>query len=518
MPLTKRSALAAIACCALVAAACSPAYSTSTTGDLSSEAVPEGRSSTTASTDGTATDAAATDTSNADDGTEESLDEETDTTTDPYAAAVGDDSIGDPLFPGLGNGGYDVKEYDLSIIVDRPNIEARAIISINADQRLDTFNLDLIGLEVTGVMVDGVPSPFEHVGRELIIDPLRVVVPDNPVTVVVDYRGVPRPISDPAGPADLGWYSEPFGTFVLSEPVGAATWFPANDHPLDKATFRFAITVPSDEVAVAAGVLETTTDNGDGTTTWHWVMRDQMATYLASVVTGDFTIVEEPPIGDIVVRHALPSDDAERLAPIAARQRPIIELFQDRFGPYPFESHGLAIVEADLGFAALENQTLSIYSADIFGPFVADSLTDRIMAHELAHQWFGNAVSPAQWGDIWLNEGFATWAEYYWVEQTGNDPWGQPGGSLGPLENLAAPNLFDQNIYVRGGFALEAVRRTVGDEAFFAILQTWVTRYSGGVASTADFLDLVGELGGTDARQVLQSWVSDQQMPQLPDR
>ncbi len=481
----------------ILTASCSSTVDPSTTGDLASEIV-EARSTTTEVADSSSSTAAPAD-------------------REPQGS-IGSDTIGDPLFPGLGNGGYDVQSYDLAIAVDGPTITVRALISIDATEQLERFNLDLIGLDVTRVEVDGRSARIKRTGRELEIDPGRTLYPGENFLLDIEYSGDPMPIDDPAGPAALGWYTEPFGTFVISEPSGAATWFPANDHPQDKARFRFAITVPSDQVAVAAGILEATDDNGDGTTTWHWYMRDPMATYLASVVTGDFAMIEEDPIGTIDVRHVVPIADAERLAPIVARQRPMLELFQDRFGPYPFDSHGVAVVDADLGFAALENQTLSIYDAEFFSPLTPDSFTDRVMAHELAHQWFGNAVSVETWGDIWLNEGFATWGEYYWVEQTGVDPWVGPPGNLGPLVGLAAPNLFDQNVYVRGGFTLEALRRTVGDEAFFALLQTWVERHSGGVASTQDFLDLVGEIAGADAQALVNTWLTDPQMPQLPPR
>ncbi len=140
------------------------------------------------------------------------------------------------------------------------------------------------------------------------------------------------------------------------------------------------------------------------------------------------------------------------------------------------------------------------------------------MAHELAHQWFGDSVSPATWGDIWLNEGFATWGENYWVEQSGSDPWTDVPYNLGPLDDLESDQLFGENVYTRGGYALEALRRTVGDDTFFQILQTWVTRFGGGVASTADFVDLVDELGGSEAKVVIESWISDATMPDLPAR
>ncbi|MEZ5377532.1 MAG: M1 family metallopeptidase [Acidimicrobiales bacterium] len=501
--------LTSLTVAALVAAGCSSTSSTSGTGDLSSEAV----------TTSTSSDPTTTETATPDDTTPEDTGAATDGDGSGQGSGVsGADSAGDPLFPGVGNGGYDVLDYQLDLRVERPTVSGVASLTIVPTQPLDTFNLDLIGLDVDTVTVAGEPTNFEHSGRELSIDPAADLAPATEVIVVVEYHGNPVPIDDPAGPAALGWYTEPAGTFVVAEPTGAATWFPCNDHPTDKATFEFRVTVPSDEVAVASGVLADTVDNGDGTSTWVWQMADPMATYLASVVTGEFELIEEPPIGETQVRHVVPAGQGDRLGPILARQRPMLELFAQRFGPYPFDSHGSAVVESNLGFAALENQTLSIYDAQFMGVFVPDEFTDRVMAHELSHQWFGDAVSVATWGDIWLNEGFATWSEYYWVEQSGVDPWVGPSPNLGPLVDLAAPNLFDENVYVRGGFTLEALRRTVGDDVFFEILQTWVERHSGSVASTSDFLDLVQELAGDTPTQLVEEWLNAPQMPALPPR
>ncbi len=432
------------------------------------------------------------------------------------APIIGADGIGDPGFPGMGNGGYQVEHYDLDLSVNRPRIDGVATLTIVAEDRLDRFDLDLSGLVVESVVVDGVDAPFERSGLELVIDPEAVVEPGRETTVEIRYGGEPETIADPAGPARLGWYSTPYGTFVLSEPLGAPTWFPANDHPQDKATFEITVRVANPDIAVAAGSLVDRIDHGDGTTSWVWAMEQPMATYLTSVVTGSFTLVEEEPVGGVAIRHALPNGSVEELTPVAARQRAMIELFVDRFGPYPFDSYGIAVVPEDLGFAALENQTLSLFDQRVFGPSTPSSFVDRVMAHELAHQWFGNQVSPEIWDDIWLNEGFATWAEYYWVEvATGLDPWDDDPTSYPPLTNLANEDLFDTNVYVRGGLTLEALRRTIGDEAFFGFLREWVDRFGGGTASTDDFVELVEERAGTEARSLVEAWIYDDAMPTL---
>lgn len=443
-------------------------------------------------------------------------------------ASVGEADVGDPLFPGLGNAGYDVLSYDLTIAVGTAlsgpgTIAATATLALVPASDLDRFNLDLVGLTVDDVTVDGVAAAFTREGRELIIDPVADLIEGSVSQVVVSYQGTPTPIVDPSGPAPLGWYQEDWGSYVVSEPLGAASWFPSNDHPRDKATFTIRVTVPKGQTAAASGELIDETNNDDDTTTFTWEMDDPMATYLASVVTGSFVIENQPPINGVGIRNVLTTDDgfAADLDDVRTELTTVDQMlneFTGLFGPYPFDEYGVVVVPEQLDFA-LENQTLSIFGSDFFDPDLPVGLTQQVLAHELAHQWFGNDVSPQNWGDIWLNEGFATWAELYWGEREGTDSFDDYSDFVfAPLVGFEAEDLFDLNVYYRGGLTLEALRRTIGDDAFFDLVRAWVDRHSGSTASTEDFLDLVEELAGTDNRLLMESWIFDQDMPQLPPR
>ncbi|MFW2382708.1 MAG: M1 family metallopeptidase [Acidimicrobiales bacterium] len=423
-------------------------------------------------------------------------------------------SIGDPTFPGLGNSGYDVQRYDISLDMTGSELGAEVVLDLTAQTELTALNLDLVGLSIDEIRVDDEPALFNRDGRELIIRLPEPLETGSSASVFLAYHGKPAPIDAGDGiPFNLGFQTRTWGTFVASEPIGAATWFPANDHPQDKALFRIEVTVPEGHTAVGPGRLTQSLTNADGTETFVWVAREPMSTYLASVATGDFEVTTDTTETGLVLRHAVHRDALLATGNALDTTEDMINEFEKQFGPYPFESYGVLVVPEQLGFA-LENQTLSLFGTDVIGSPSAQP----ILAHELAHHWFGNNISPAAWDDIWLNEGFATWAEWWWTERISGRDVTEIAQTIPmePLAGLTAATLFDFNVYWRGGLTLEARRRTVGDELFGQILRVWSERYGGGVASTENFLDLVGELGGTDAANVVSQWVFSPDMPQLP--
>jgi aminopeptidase N len=445
----------------------------------------------------------------------------TSTTTAPPTGVAGAPGVGDPYFPELGHGGYDVASYhiDLEWLADTGTIDAVTTIELTPTVHLDTFNLDLVGLDVTAVTVDGEPAPITRAGRELTIDPVPVLLADEPVTVSVAYGGVPQALSLGSAVFGAGWQTSGREAYVVSEPAGAATWFPANDHPTDKALFTFDLTVPGDLVAVANGVLVEERTEPDGRRTSRWQASDPMATYLASVVIGDLIIERgEAPTG-LPLRDAYPPQHAAAARELFARTGEMIETFEAWFGPYPFEVYGHVVVDEVLGFA-LENQTLSLFGTDLLG---SGGAGERTVAHELAHQWFGNAVSPASWNDIWLNEGFTTYAEWIWLQEA----YGQPIRTSAERAHAGADygiapgepgneELFQPTVYIRGGLALHALSVAMGDEAFRALLEEWPSRFQHSAASTADLRALAEELSGQDLGGLFDAWVYGTALPPFP--
>ena len=452
-----------------------------------------------------------------------------DTTAGAEAAPepqVGAPGIGDPYYPNLGNGGYDIDHYGIDLAFDPASeaIEATATIDATATGSLSQFNLDLTGLDVASVTVDGEAATFEHAGSELEITPGEPIGDGDEFVVTVVYGGVPQPI-DSEALGEVGWTTTDNGAvYVLSEPEGASTWIPANDHPLDKAPFTFRITVPDGLEVAANGLLREQVPVGDGRTTWVFDARDPMAPYLATVGIGQFVFEETQGPGGVIIRNAF----AESLAADASfdfgRTGEMIEAFNAMFGPYPFEAAGALVVDEFIG-VALETQTMSLFGAEIVD---GQRRGETIVAHELAHQWFGDTVSVARWQDIWLNEGFATYAQWLWDEHLGTatadsiardlaeDMSDTPGRGQPPPGDPGPSQLFAGSVYERGALTVHALRLTVGDDAFFETLRTWTSEYADASATTDDFIDVAESVSGQQLDDLFDAWLYDEVVPALP--
>ncbi|MEO3815937.1 M1 family metallopeptidase [Plantactinospora sp. B24E8] len=417
--------------------------------------------------------------------------------------------VGDDYFPVAGNGGYDVLHYGLDIRYDPASraFAGVATLDVRATDRLSRFNLDLRGFEVRSVTVDGRPARFDRDGQELRISPKRGLARGERFTVVVRYDGTTGRPTDIEG-ALYGWVSTPDGAFVANEPDGASTWYPVNDHPTDKASYDFRITVPAGRTAVANGELVDRRTR-EGWTTYVWRARDPMASYLSTASVGDYDLRYSRGPGGLPIIDAVDRDLGPEAAAGLARTKEMIAYFSGLFGRYPFSSYG-AIVDddSDAGYA-LETQTRPIYS----GP-----PSESTVAHELAHQWYGNSVSPASWREIWLNEGFASYAEWLWEEHAGGRTaqarfdttyarpatagiWNPPPGDPG------ASNLFAGSVYTRGAMTLHALRTKIGDRAFFNLLRTWYSANRDSTASTADFVRLAERTSRRQLDDFFQVWL-----------
>ena len=408
----------------------------------------------------------------------------------PIAGAAG---VGDVAFPDLGNGGYDVTKY--TIVIDArpedPAIRATTRIDATATSDLGSFHLDLHAFALRSVRVDDNAAAFAREGDELIVTPSKPIAALARFSVDVAYDGVPQPLSDP-DIGRVGWIDIGPTSYVVGEPHGGHAWFPGNDHPSDKATFEIRVTVPAGVTAVANGVLREKRDSGDSTT-WTWDQREPMATYLAMVAIGDFTIqTGEGPHG-LPLRHVFATRLASAAADATTRTGEMIDVLESWFGTYPFATYGALVVDDGFGFA-LETQTLSLFPRSIA---VRTTSSERIQVHELAHQWFGDSLSLVKWQDIWLNEGFATYAEALWLERTqlgydiDREMQSFANKHYGPISHPTADNLFDDAIYERGTLVLHALRRTVGDEIFSAIMLDYATTFRHSSVDTAAFVSLV---------------------------
>ncbi len=435
----------------------------------------------------------------------------------PRAGAPG---VGDEYFPELGNGGYDVQHYDVAMRVDPVSgrIEACTTVDAVASEALSSFDLDLWGLEVRSVEVDGAPARISRAGRELVVRPAAPLAAGRPFRAVVRYDGVPELAPDPSvarmGLKGVGWWKRDSGIYVVSECAGASSWLPSNDHPSDKATFTFAITVPAPWQVAANGLLEGVDEEG-GQRTFRWRARDPMATYLATVNVVQLELEEWTGPGGLPLRLYHPADASEKELAAQRRMGDMIEHFATLFGPYPFEAFGGLITPEQMG-GALETQTLPVYSR---------GMGEGVVAHELAHQWFGDCVSLAQWKDMWLNEGFASYAEWLWTEhERGPEALeGRAarayrhlrGSRVGPPVEPGVESLFSGRVYQRGAYVLHMLRGELGDATFFALLRRWVADHRDGNATTADFERLADEVAGRSLAAFFQTYLRDPVVPEL---
>ncbi len=428
-------------------------------------------------------------------------------------------SAGDPLFPELGSSDVDVLTYDVRLDIGDAEIRGDVVVEAAVPLEVSQLALDAVGLTVSSVTVDGEAAVFEQLDAELLIE-LPIGRAER-VTAVVEYSASPRPIR--SSDLSAGWFDVPGGSYVLNEPDGARTWLPSNDHPSDKALWRFQLGVPAGTVAVANGELE---QRGDGTRPWVWSQTQPMSTYLVQLIVGDYVLVEDEPYvsvdGDeIELLHVAPPDLVDRFQPYFDLTGVQLDFFEEWFGPYPLDRYGLAFVSGFPPGLAMETQGRSMFGPDNFGGGEPGFGQHLLLAHEIAHQWFGNAVSPAEWDDIWLNESFASYAQWMWLDEVGqasvDDLAGaslrgrQGGGAATGLPT--ASTMFGFESYDGGAVVLHALRATIGDDAFFELLQRWAAVNVGTSRSTADFIDLAEMVTGTDLTVFFDDWLFATDLP-----
>ncbi|NKY15803.1 M1 family metallopeptidase [Streptomyces somaliensis] len=437
--------------------------------------------------------------------------------TGGVTGAPGAAGVRDPYFPRLGNGGYDVRHYALTVAYDPATgrLDGTAEITARATQALSAFNLDLAGLTVRDATVDGDRASVRRAGHEVTLRP-RTDLRDGAVfRTVVRYSGVPRTITDPDG-SEEGWLRTADGAVALGEPTGSMAWFPGNHHPSDKATYTVTVTVPAGFQAVSNGLPGRAVTRG-GRTTATWRTAEPMASYLATLAVGRFDVVVTRTPAGLPVLTATDRTVTRGNADLPARLSGMLEWLTRRLGPYPFSSAGVIVERPGDSSYALETQTRPVIPQDM--------LTPDTLVHELAHQWYGNSVSPASWRDMWLNEGFAQYVEWLYEEDSGGRSvrrsheaaFAAPANwAFPPAAPPAAADVSGSPVYGRGAMVLHKLRQAVGDDAFFGLLRGWAAEHRHGNASTGDFTAYAQERTGRDLTALWDTWLYGRERPDAP--
>ena len=433
--------------------------------------------------------------------------------------------VGDPYFPKMGNGGYDVTHYGLTLSYDPRDkrLTGTAEITARALQDLSAFRLDLLGLHVTDVTVEGRDAGWSRAGQELTVRPHDDLDKGETFSTTVRYSGTPRTITDADG-SEEGWLRTADGALALGEPTGSMAWFPGDHHPSDKASYDVRITVPKGLQAISNGEL-TSESTRDGRTTYVWHTAQPMASYVATLAIGKYDVTRSTAGKGLPVYVAVDPTQTRASKKVLGRIPEVMDWEEYNFGPYPFSSTGAIVDRPDDADYALETQTRPVF---------AGAPGTTILVHELAHQWFGDSVTPKSWRDMWLNEGFATYAEWLWKEDHGGDSAEEIFNSLyegdyyepvdsdeiwafPPADPPGAAQISDPPVYYRGAMVLHKIRQLVGDDTFYDIVQGWTAARRHANADTADFTAYVEKAApDKDFSGIWKDWLYGKGKPAHP--
>jgi aminopeptidase N len=431
-------------------------------------------------------------------------------------ATDGKPGLGDPYYPQAGNSGYDVTKYQIMINWDpaTQSITGTTTISAQATQQLNSFYFDL-ALQTDKVTVNGVAA--ESIARgfsDVYVKPTQPITPGSPFQVEIGYSGKPGEVRQ--GDVQPSLFSNGEWT-VAGEPESAAWWYPSNDHPSDPALMDVSIRVPAGMEAISVGQLESA-DAGKETDfdTWHWIARQPMATYVNFISIGQYELKQGIERGlpyVYAVSEQLSPEDRKKVFAALVSSGERIRTLETMFGPYPFSELGGIVPVHQLLFGGLETQTRPIYDAK---SILNAGFESGLLDHELAHMWFGDNVTVRQWNDIFISEGYASWAQWGARERRGgrsaNDSLNRAYERFADNDNFwkitmidpSRAHLFDA-VYVRGPMALQALRNVIGDEAFFKLAKDWGQRP--GSRTLEDWMAAAQSYTTVDLGPFFRAWI-----------
>jgi aminopeptidase N len=433
------------------------------------------------------------------------------------------DPVEDPYYPFNGEPYLDTLHYDLDLDWDPSTqiLDGEATITFRVTEERDTVRLDFgKPLEVTGATLDGKEVDTVEEREDLVVV-APDVQPDTYHELTLTYEGSPQPVPAAGSRTDLlsvGWTTEPDGSvWTLQEPWGAYTWYPVNEHPSDKAFYDATITSTGGMIGIFNGQLQDRTEDGDATTT-SWHLGSPAASYLTTIAIGNYTEHTDEGPDDLPITYWIPEGNTDALGWLE-ESPDMLEWLEETLGNYPFSQIGVVVVPSD---SAMETQTLVTMGDAVF---LADEATLRgAMLHEYAHQWYGDLVTPDNWPDLWLNEGFAMYIQLLWSDEVGLLDYDQQIADWTALDNqmrteYGPPGAYfedefaSSNVYYSGAVMLHQLRDRLGDEAFFDALKAWPAEHEFGNANREEFITWLSDRTGTDLGPFINEWLTSPTTP-----
>ncbi len=427
--------------------------------------------------------------------------------------------VEDPYYPATSNPEVDVLHYYLELSWRDDILTGEATVTFRAATTTDTVRLDLSrALQTSRVLLDEAPILFDHPGDGLMMatGPLAA---DSQHTLTIDYQGSPQPTPAPSSRSDttegLGWQTAGNGTvYMYQEPYGAFTWYPVNDHPSDEALYDASITTYDGDVAVFNGSPTSTRTVGAATTS-AWRLDEPAASYLVTLAIGPYSehVVASP--GGMDISYWLMPRDAGLLPALSDEGGRAFDWLVKHAGPYPFSTLGVVVVG---GASAMETQTMLTMSPGALGR------SDAVLEHEMAHQWFGDSVTPRDWQGLWLSEGFAMYLQQWYEVDSHRPPYAggltawrgydlQSRRSSGPPGDWNPKAFGDVNVYLGPAMMLDEIRQRVGDDAFGALLRGWAADHANENVDRQIFTDWVNRQTGRNLTALIATWLDSKRTP-----
>jgi aminopeptidase N len=438
---------------------------------------------------------------------------------DPALDPALSEPVEDSVYPDVGDPSVDSLHYDLDLAWTPASrtLEGAATIELRSTADGDHLQLDLgEPLEVSSVSLDGADVAFEHTGKDLVVS--APVVRDERYVLEVRYSGTPEPTPAPTSRSDFnttGWTITPDGgAWTMQEPFGAFTWYPVNDQPSDKALYDITVTAPAPWIGVANGELVDQQEH-NGLTTSSWHLSSPAAAYLITLAIGDYTRTSNTSQSGLEISYWVPTDRpglAEGLEYAATG----LDWLESKLGPYPFDSLGFLL---NGSLSGMETQTMISLGATDY------TTSPAVLVHEMAHQWYGDEITPNDWRDVWMNEGMAMYLQGIWQgEQDGRtaDEVMDEYASFEMLmrEESGPPGAYDPkrfgdgNVYYGPALMWHELRKQIGDDLFFQVVRDWPALDPDTNAGRDEYLPWLVEQTGVD-RAFFDDWLLS---PTTPER